>query len=331
MNKELHSFLVEKARKAHKTVAIPEATNEKMLKAAALAQKEGIATPILLGDPEEIRAVANQYGVDISNMQLIDMADEALADSLAERYLQWNDMFSEKSIRRKLKDPLNRAAVMVALDDADTMFAGIDYSTGDVIFAGQALVGMQEGIQTASSVGVMDIPGFEGSEGSMMGFADCAVNANPDAEMLAEIAITSCETMRTLFGWEPKAAMLSFSTDGSAEHEVIDKVRDAVKIANERRPDLKIDGEFQFDAAVNAAVGKKKVKRESAVAGQANLVVFPDLAAGNIAVKIIQLMAHGDAIGPVLQGFAKPVADCSRSASVEELVENIAILVIRAQ
>lgn len=330
MNQKLHSYLLEKAKQHPKSVAFPEATNEKMLKAAFLAQQEGITKPILVGDPNAIRQSASKFDVDISEMELVDLADEDLLKSLAERYLQINDMFSEKSIRRKLNDPLNRAAVMVALGDADAMFAGIDYSTGDVIFAGQALVGLQEGIQTVSSVGIMDVPGFEGSEGSLIGFADCAVNAVPDAEMLSDIAITSCDTMKMLLGWDPKVAMLSFSTDGSAEHETVDKVRQAVKLANEKRPDLKIDGEFQFDAAIDPAVGKKKVNRESAVAGCANMVVFPDLAAGNIAVKIIQLMAHGDAIGPVLQGFAKPVADCSRSASVEELVDNIAILVIRA-
>ena len=171
---------------------------------------------------------------------------------------------------------------------------------------------------------------FTLGENGMLALADCAITAQPDAKDLAGIAIASADTVRTLLGWEPRVAMLAFSTCGSAEHESVEVVRQAVELAKKLRPELKIDGEFQLDAAILPQTARKKVKRESSVAGKANVLIFPNLHAGNIGVKLIQIFGHANAYGPVLQGFAKPVCDFSRSAPVEEMLGNVAMLVIRA-
>ena len=192
------------------------------------------------------------------------------------------------------------------------------------------IVGLQEGVESVSSLGIADIPGFDGPQGQMLGLADCAITAQPDAKDLAGIAISSADTVKNLLGWEPRVAMLSFSTCGSAEHESLEVVREAVKLVREYRPDVKVDGEFQLDSAIIPAVAAKKVKWESEVAGKANVLIFPNLHAGNIGVKLIQIFGHANAYGPVLQGFAQPVCDFSRSAPVDEMLGNVAMLVIRA-
>ena len=192
------------------------------------------------------------------------------------------------------------------------------------------VIGLKPGIATISSIGLCDIPGFEGSEGSLLAIGDSAVCTNPNPEELASIAISACETVQSLLGWEPRCAMVSYSTLGSGAGELVDKVVVAVKIANEKRPDLAIDGEFQLDSAINPAVAAKKVQRESKVAGKANVVIWPDLNVGNVGVKLIQQFGKADAYGPMLQGFAKVVCDCSRSAPVSELKGNIVISAVRA-
>jgi phosphate acetyltransferase len=229
-----------------------------------------------------------------------------------------------------MKDALQYAMVMQAVGEVDVTFAGIEYTTGDVLRAGLMIIGLKPGISTISSIGLCDIPGYEGSEGSLLAIGDSAVCTNPDAEELASIAISACDTVAGLLAWEPRCAMVSYSTLGSGEGELVDKVIEAVKIANEKRPDLAIDGEFQLDAAINPAVAAKKVPRESKVAGKANVVIWPDLNVGNIGVKLIQQFGHADAYGPMLQGFNKIVCDCSRSAPVSELKGNIIISAVRA-
>lgn len=224
----------------------------------------------------------------------------------------------------------NELDVALMLADADVTFAGIDYTTGDVLLAGQMIIGLKPGIATISSIGLCDIPGYEGSEGSLLAVGDSAVCTNPNAQQLASIAISACDTVKSLLDWQPRCACVSYSTLGSGQGELIDKVTEAVKIANELRPDLAIDGEFQLDAAISPSVAAKKVKRESKVAGKANVVIWPDLNVGNVAVKLIQQFGHADAYGPMLQGFKKVVCDCSRGAPVSELKGNIVISAVRA-
>ena len=229
-----------------------------------------------------------------------------------------------------MENPLFYAMVMQAVCEADVTFAGIDNTTGDVLIAAQTIIGLKPGISTISSIGLCDIPGFEGSEGSLLAVGDSAVCTNPTAAQLADIAVSACETVESLLGWDPRCALVSYSTLGSGQGELIDKVVEALHIAQEKRPDLKIDGEFQLDAAIRPEVAAKKVLRESDVAGKANILIWPDLNVGNTAVKLIQTFGKANAYGPMLQGFNKVVCDCSRGAPVSELKGNIVISAVRA-
>ena len=313
-------------------VAFPEATEEKILLAARECVDKGLVKPVLVGDPAAIKAAAESFNISLDGMEIYDAVDEEKLNELVQEYLQINDMFSEKSLKRKgAKDPMFVADYLLALGKVDASFAGLTHTTGDVIAAGAAYVGLQDGITTPSSIGIFKIPGYEGSEGELLGFGDSAVCVNPGPEELASIAMSACETVSSLLGWEPRCAMLSYSTDGSAESPLVEKVREALRIVKEKNPDLKIDGEFQLDAAINPAVAAKKVKRESAVAGKANIIIWPDINVGNIGVKLVQTFGRADAYGPLLQGFKKIVCDCSRGAPVSELVGNIAMAAVRAQ
>ncbi len=312
-------------------VAFPEATEEKILLAARSCADEGICQPVLVGAVADIEAAAAQHGVSLEGIELEEAFDAEKTQALAEEYSARYPLNSVKTMKRKAKDPLYTALMLQALGSVDVTFAGLTHSTGDIIMAGQTVVGLQEGISTISSVGILNIPGYEGSEGALLGFGDSAVCTNPDAEQLASIAISACDTVRALMGWEPRCALLSYSTCGSGDGPLVDKVVEAVQVARARRPDLAIDGEFQLDSAINPQVAAKKVGRESPVAGKANIIIWPDLNVGNVGVKLVQQFAHADAYGPMLQGFAKIVCDCSRGAPVSEIVGNVAMSCVRAQ
>ena len=323
--------IFEKAKSNPQKVVFPEALNEKMMKAAFEAGSEGYIYPILVGNKAEIEQATQERGYDLSVFTVVDMEDEEYRKRLIEKYIALPDTrLKEKALNRRMQDKLQFAMVMQAVGDADVTFAGIDYTTGDVLLAGQMIIGLKPGIATISSIGLCDIPGYEGSEGSLLAVGDSAVCTNPNAQQLASIAISACDTVKSLLDWQPRCACVSYSTLGSGQGELIDKVTEAVKIANELRPDLAIDGEFQLDAAISPSVAAKKVKRESKVAGKANVVIWPDLNVGNVAVKLIQQFGHADAYGPMLQGFKKVVCDCSRGAPVSELKGNIVISAVRA-
>nr|WP_300885983.1 phosphate acyltransferase [uncultured Schaedlerella sp.] len=312
-------------------VAFPEAMNEKMMQAAYETGKEGYIIPVLVGSGSEIREAARERGYEESVFTIVDISEEEYKKTLIDKYVALpQTILKEKALNRRMQNPLYYAMVMQAVEEADVTFAGIDNTTGDVLLAGQMIIGLKEGISTVSSIGLCDIPGFSGSEGSLLAIGDSAVCTNPDANQLADIAISACDTVRALLEWEPRCAMVSYSTLGSGQGELIDKVVEAVRLANEKRPDLAIDGEFQFDAAISPAVAEKKVKRESKVAGKANVVIWPDLNVGNVGVKLIQQFGHADAYGPMLQGFNKVVCDCSRGAPVSEIKGNIVISAVRA-
>lgn len=323
--------IYEKAKLNPQKVAFPEADNEKMMQAAYECGKDGYIIPVLVGDSAQLKELVAERGYDESVFTIVDIQDEAYKNEVIEKYVAMPDTrLKQKALGRRMENPLYFAMTMQAVGDADVTFAGINNTTGDVLLAGQMIIGMQEGISTISSIGLCDIPGFEGSEGSLLAIGDSAVCTNPDPDQLASIAISACETVSSLLGWEPRCAMVSYSTLGSGQGELIDKVVEAVKIANEKRPDLAIDGEFQFDAAIVPAVAEKKVKRESKVAGKANVVIWPDLNVGNCGVKLIQQFGHADAYGPMLQGFNSVVCDCSRGAPVSEIKGNIIISAVRA-
>ena len=323
--------LYEKARLNPQKVAFPEATNEKMMRSAYETGRDGYIVPVLVGNEAELKELAAQRGYETNVFTIVDIHDEAYKNKLIEAYVnQPGRMLKAKALGRRMENPLYFAMVMQAVGEADVTFAGIDNTTGDVLLAGQMIIGLKPGISTISSIGLCDIPGYEGSEGSLLAVGDSAVCTNPNPEQLASIAISACDTVKELLDWEPRCAMVCYSTLGSGQGELVDKVKEALRIANEQRPDLAIDGEFQLDAAIVPAVAAKKVNRESRVAGKANVVIWPDLNVGNIAVKLIQQFGHANAYGPMLQGFQSVVCDCSRGAPVSEIKGNIVISAVRA-
>jgi phosphate acetyltransferase len=323
--------MAEKAKTNPKRIAFAEALNTDILRTAEQAASLGIGFPVLLGNRDEIEKRADENGISTEGFEYFNNTDETARIALAEEYTKKYVDFTDKAVIRKAKDPVRCAMFLLKLSKVNCVAAGKEYSTGDVVFEAMSIVGLQEGVESPSSFGIADIPGFNGSEGQFLGLADCAITAQPDAKDLAGIAIASADTARSLLGWEPRIAMLGFSTCGSSEHESIDVIRNGINIVRELRPAIKIDGEFQLDAALFQAAAEKKVKRASDVAGKANILIFPNLHAGNIGVKLIQFFGHANAYGPVLQGFARPVCDFSRSAPVDEMLGNVAMLVIRAQ
>ncbi|MFV0439589.1 MAG: phosphate acyltransferase [Desulfopila sp.] len=330
MNQRFFQDLLAKGQRSPQSIAFPESSGSKVLQAAEEVWQRGIAKPILIGEPGAICQGAERAGVKIDNFSCVDHTDEQIQESLITGFLAVCNDFSAKTLARKFKQPLNFAAALVRLGKADCLAAGIDYSTGEVLLASQSFIGLKEGVETISSIGIVDAPSFSGSQGNFLVIGDCAVCQNPTSSELADIAVTAADTVRSLLGWEPRVALICYSTDGSGEGEMTEKVVEAVRLAQARRPDLLIDGEFQFDAAVDPVIAGKKVKRDSRVAGRANVIIFPDLNAGNIGVKLIQRFGNALAYGPVLQGFARPVTDFSRSAPVEEIVGNLIMLVARA-
>lgn len=320
-----------KARKDPKRIVFPEATEEKILLAARRVRDMGIAFPVLVGNRDTVTEIAKKVNISLDGMEVVEHTDASLVEEYVSEYTKVNPDMPASAVKRMMRDPLNFAALMVKLNKADGMVAGLNHTTGEVIMASEMLIGLKEGISTVSSMGVVEIPGYKGTEGSLLAIADCAVCPAPEPNELADIAITTADTVRSLLGWEPRVALLSFSTKGSATHENVDKVVKALEIAREKRPDLLIDGELQLDSAIVPEVAAKKIKGESPVAGRANVLIFPDLNAGNIGVKLLQRFANAVAYGPMLQGFARPVSDLSRGAPVEEIVGAITMLVVRAQ
>ena len=321
-----------KAKSNPMRVAFPEANDLKMLQAISISSTEGYCTVYIIGHIDEAKKICEENNIDYSKWMFVDITDETYTEKILKKYLTLpNIIFGEKSLRRRMNDPLYYALVMEAVDEIDVTFGGISSTSGDFILAAQTIIGLEDNLDTISSVGIAELPDYTFANGEhLIAVGDCAVCTNPSASELASIAIATCDTIKAVTGWIPRCALLSYSTLGSGQGELVDKVVTAVKIANEKRPDLKIDGEFQLDSAIVPEVAKKKVKRESEVAGQANILIFPDLNAGNIGVKLIQQFGHSNAYGPLLQGFRKICSDCSRGAPVEELVGNIVFSVVRA-
>ena len=323
-----------KARKSLQTIVLPESYDDRMYAAAQQIVEQGLAKVVMLGNPDELTRKAADLAADISKVEIIDPATspklEAYVDALVE--LRKSKGLTAEEARNLLtaKDYLYYAGMMVRMGDAGGEVAGATGTTGNVLKAAFQTVGPAAGIKTVSSFFLMITKTPTFGENGIILFADCAVNPNPDSQALAEIAVATARNCTAFLDVDARVAMLSFSTKGSASHADVDKVTKAIEIAKAIDPSLQIDGELQADAALLPKVGEKKAPG-SPVAGKANVLVFPDLDAGNIAYKLVERVAGAEAVGPIIQGLAKPVNDLSRGCSVEDIVNVAAITAVQAQ
>ena len=320
-----------KARANKKTIVLPESEDERTYKAAEAVLKEEIANVVIVGSEEEV--AKNKGSYDISGAQIVDPATSDKTEAYIAKLVelrQKKGMTEEQAREILLTNYLYYGVMMVKMKDADGMVSGACHSTADTLRPCLQILKTKPGTKLVSAFFVMCVPDCEYGENGVFVFADCGLNQNPAPEELAAIAESSADSFRMLVGAEPKVAFLSHSSKGSAKHADVDKVTEAVKIAKEANPDLMLDGELQLDAAIVPSVGESKAPG-SPVAGHANVLVFPDLDAGNIGYKLVQRLAKAEAYGPMTQGIAAPVNDLSRGCSAEDIVGVVAITAVQAQ
>jgi len=322
-----------KAAAAQRTIVLPEGPEDRTIQATAEVTRNKIANLILLGDETTIRQKAQTFGVNPDSFQIINPATSAQLPEYAQRYqemrAQKGKPVSEEEALKSMQNVLYYGAMLVNQDVAAGSLAGAVNTTGAVITAAARVIGTRPGIKTASSFFVMVLQDKQFGHDGVLIYADCALVPNPDPETLAEIAIMTAHSAERIVGLVPKVAMLSFSTKGSAQHDLVDKVKEATRIAHERAPELQLDGEMQADAALIPAIGERKAPG-SAIAGKANILIFPNLDVGNICYKLTERLAGAKAIGPIMQGFAKPINDLSRGCSAEDIANMVAMTSVLA-
>ena len=322
-----------KAKSLQKKLVLPEGTEKRTIQAARILTDQKLALQVtLLGKEDAIKAAAGEENVNLGGILLIDPALSPDLDKYANTFyeLRKHKGMTPEQAKIDMADPLRWGAMMVHLGEADAMVAGAENTTGDVLRAGLTIIGMTAGLKTASSCFVMTgMDASWGKEGSLI-FSDCAVVPDPSSDQLADIAESAAQSCREFLGAEPVVALLSFSTKGSAKHDDVAKVVNAVEILKSKNPGFLFDGELQADAALVPSVTEKKAPG-SPITGKVNTLVFPDLGSGNIGYKLVQRLGKADAFGPFLQGFAKPISDLSRGASVDDIVVTCAVTLSRAQ
>lgn len=318
-----------RAKENIKTIVLAEGEEIRTIKAAAIVKAEGYAKNILLGNPEKISKMAADAGVDIEGVEIIDPSEgnEEFAELFAE--LRKKKGVTIEQARETVKDPLYYGVMMVKTGKVDGMVAGAVNSSANVIRPSLQILKTAPNTKIVSAFFIMNVPDCDMGENGTFIFADCGLNQQPTADELSEIAISSAASFKSLVGAEPKVAMLSYSTYGSAKHDDVTKVTTATQLVKEKAPDIMVDGELQLDAAIVASVGAQKAPT-SPVAGKANVLVFPDLDAGNIGYKLVQRLAKAEAYGPVLQGVAAPVNDLSRGCTAEDIAGVVAITSVQA-
>lgn len=324
---DLIQDIIARAQANKQRIVLPEGDEERTLKAADLLLKDGVADIILIGNPIVIKDLANQYHLGhIHKASIIDPLNhekkETYANLLFE--LRKNKGLTLEKAELLVENPLYLSCLIIKNGDADGEIAGARNTTGDVLRPALQIIKTQPNISVVSGAFLMFLPNSQYGHNGILVFADCAVTPNPNARELAEIAVSTAHTAKALVGVEPRVAMLSFSTKGSAKHEFVEKVVEATRLAKEIAPDLIIDGELQADAALVPSVGNSKAPGSS-VAGSANVLVFPNLECGNISYKLVQRLGNAEAIGPILQGMAMPVNDLSRGCSVDDIYKMVAV------
>jgi phosphate acetyltransferase len=320
-----------KARANQKTIVLPEGEEPRTVQAASKVRDEGLAKPVLLGNPDRIRAIAESTETDITGIRLIDPSVSPNAREYGDTLFKLRRAkgLSREEAAAMALNPMYYGMLMVKTEDADGLVSGAVHSTGDMLRPALQIIKTKPGINIVSSSFLMNCPNHSLGQDGLLVYADCVVVPCPTAEELAQIAVSAADTARVLCGIiEPRVALLSFSTKGSAKHELVDKVRRAVEIAHKIAPELLLDGEMQLDAALVPEVGLLKAP-ESPVAGRANVLVFPDLQAGNIGYKITQRIGGAECYA-VLQGLARPCNDLSRGCSVQDIVNTIALTAVQA-
>ena len=324
--------IMQKAKADKKTIVLPEGNDKRVVKAGAEALKQGIANIIILGNEAAVKEVAKEADADLTGVRIMDPETSEYKDELAATLYELRKAkgLTEEAAKEMVKNPMYFGCLLVKKGMADGMVGGATCPTADLLRPGLQILKTAPGTKLVSAFFVMCSSDSEFGDNGSLVFADCGLNINPNADELSEIAISSAKSFEALLGGEARVAMLSFSTYGSAKHELVDKVTEATRLTKEKAPNLNVDGELQLDAAIVESVGQSKAPG-SPVAGKANVLVFPDLNAGNIGYKLTQRFGHAEAYGPVLQGIAKPVNDLSRGCSAEDVTGVIAITCVQAQ